>query len=141
MFEYIRRVNYYETDKMGIVHHSNYIRFMEEARVAFLDSLGCGHEKLENEGLLSPVVSVSGKYKKPLKFPDVMAVGVYIKAYNGVGLKFGYEIRNKLNGEVVFTGESEHCFTSLELGVVRLKNILPNFHGILMSAYEADKQA
>ncbi len=137
MFEYTRKANYYETDKMGIVHHSNYIRFMEEARIAFLESIGCGYDKFEKEGILSPVVGVSGKYKKPLRFPEEFTVCVYAKEYNGVGLKLGYHIKNS-SGETVFVGESEHCFTSETLGIVRLKNALPAFHDVLMKAKEAE---
>ena len=50
MKDYIRKINYYETDKMGITHHSNYIRFMEEARIDFLDQIGCGYAKMERDG-------------------------------------------------------------------------------------------
>ena len=47
MKPYTHKVNYYETDKMGITHHSNYIRWMEEARIDFLESIGFGYDKLE----------------------------------------------------------------------------------------------
>ena len=55
MNEYIHKVKYYECDRMGITHHSNYIRIMEEARVDMLDRLGYGFEKMEAEGVVSPV--------------------------------------------------------------------------------------
>ena len=60
MKPYIHKVNYYETDKMGITHHSNYVRFMEEARVDFLDQLGWSFDKLEAKGVVSPVLSLDG---------------------------------------------------------------------------------
>ena len=56
MQNYVHVVNYYETDKMGITHHSNYIRWMEEARVEFLDSIGDGFDKLEAHGVFSPAL-------------------------------------------------------------------------------------
>ena len=59
MSKYIHKVNYYETDKMGITHHSNYIRFMEEARMNFLSEIGYPMTRLEEEGITSPVVSVN----------------------------------------------------------------------------------
>ena len=46
-FSYTRKINYYETDKMGVVHHSNYIRFLEEARCRWLEELNISMEKLE----------------------------------------------------------------------------------------------
>ena len=55
-------VQYYETDKMGITHHSNYIRWMEEARIDFLSKIGWNYAKLEEEGIISPVVAVDCIY-------------------------------------------------------------------------------
>ena len=55
---YRRKVNYYECDRMGITHHSNYIRYMEEARIELLEKLGYGFDRMEAEGISSPVVSV-----------------------------------------------------------------------------------
>ena len=52
MESYKHKVNYYETDKMGITHHSNYIRFMEEARVYFLEQIGWGYDKFEEKGII-----------------------------------------------------------------------------------------
>ena len=46
MKPYIHKVQYYETDKMGITHHSNYIRWMEEARVDFMEQIGWGYDKM-----------------------------------------------------------------------------------------------
>ena len=53
-----RTINYYETDKMGIVHHSNYIRFLEEARCEFLKAIDLPYETLENNGIMIPVLEV-----------------------------------------------------------------------------------
>ena len=61
MEPYIHRVHYYETDKMGVTHHANYIRWMEEARIAFLDTLGWNFARLEQSGILSPVTGVDCK--------------------------------------------------------------------------------
>ena len=56
---YAHKVQYYETDMMGMVHHANYIRWMEEARIDFMDRLGFSYRKMEEEGVVSPVRSVS----------------------------------------------------------------------------------
>lgn len=63
MEPYLHHVQYYETDRMGITHHSNYIRWMEEARVAFLEELGWGYEKLEDMGIVSPVTQAACEFK------------------------------------------------------------------------------
>ena len=110
MFEYIHKVHYYETDKMGIVHHSNYIRWMEEARVDFLDEIGASFFDMEARGLQSPVVSVACKYRRPTRFDDRIQIQVSIGKYNGVVLKVVYEMYNETTSELACTGESEHCF-------------------------------
>ena len=71
---YLHEVKYYETDKMGVTHHSNYIRFMEEARIDWMDQLGYGFDRMEAEGIVSPVVGVSCNYKKTTTFEDIIEV-------------------------------------------------------------------
>ncbi len=61
---YKHKAQYYATDTMKIVHHSNYIRWMEEARVDMLEQMGLGYDVMEQAGVLSPVVSVECEYKK-----------------------------------------------------------------------------
>ena len=92
MKPYIHQVQYYETDRMGITHHSNYIRWMEEARVAFLEELGWGYGKLEAMGIVSPVTQVSCDFKKTTTFPDRIAIEVSIREFRGVKLFLSYLI-------------------------------------------------
>lgn len=63
MVPYDHKVQYYETDGMGIVHHSNYIRWFEEARVDLLEQLGFGYDRIEEAGYSGPVLEVSCQYK------------------------------------------------------------------------------
>ena len=65
---YRRKVFYYETDQMGIVHHSNYIRWFEEARIDYMEQLGLGYDKMEEQGIISPVLSVEASYLRMLLF-------------------------------------------------------------------------
>ena len=78
MKEYIHSVKYYETDKMGITHHSNYVRWMEEARIDFLDQIGYSYKRLEEEGIVSPVIAIDCKYKATttFDFQDLFIVNV-----------------------------------------------------------------
>ena len=76
MSRYIHKVHYYETDKMGITHHSNYIRFMEEARMNYLNETGFTMARLEAEGITSPVVSVTCDYKYPSTYDDEIGIEV-----------------------------------------------------------------
>ena len=52
---YIRKVQYYETDMMGVAHHANFIHWMEEARILFMDRLGFPYAAMEAKGIISPV--------------------------------------------------------------------------------------
>ncbi len=123
---YSRRVYYYETDKMGIMHHSNYIRIFEECRVDFLQQAGFPFSEMEARGLLMPVLSVECSYKKPLRFEDPFEVDLTITKFNGVSLYVEYTITNKDTGEICVTGSTSHCFTDEELKPVRTKKAHPD---------------
>ena len=106
---YKRKVFYYETDKMAIVHHSNYIRWMEEARVEYLAEVGTPFEKLEEMGLLCPVLGVSGEYIGMVRFGDTVTIDAQLLEFTGVRMRVGYTMY-KEDGSVCFKGESKHCF-------------------------------
>ena len=126
-FKYERKINYYETDKMGIVHHSNYIRFLEETRVEWMENADMPFAKLEERGYTIPVLGVNIEYKNHVTFDDTIIIMPYVKEYNGVRLTVGYEVINKENGKIVITGETKHCFTDKNLRPVNLKKVAPDF--------------
>lgn len=112
MYEFERVVKYYETDQMGVVHHSNYIRWFEEARVEFMRNAGISYKTMEDEGIQIPVVTVSCKYKSPAKFDDTVIVRTWINKFNGIVVEIAYEVIDKESGEVRVTGDSSHCFVN-----------------------------
>lgn len=122
-----RKINYYETDRMGVVHHSNYIRFMEEARCFWLADVGMPFEAMEEEGITIPTLGVSCTYKHHVTFGDVILIEMYTTEYTGVRMTVEYKITNKLTGELVATGETKHCFTNKELKPINLKKHAPDF--------------
>ena len=128
---YIHKVNYYETDKMGIVHHSNYIRFMEEARMQYLDDIGVSMKSIEALGITSPVVSVDCNYKHPCTYGDEIGIAVKVKQYTGVKLKLFYEMRNTHSDVVVATASSEHCFIDSTGKPVAVKKSIPQLDKVL----------
>lgn len=127
MSEYIRTVNYYETDKMGITHHSNYIRYMEEARIDFLQKMGYPMTRLEAEGVVSPVVSVDCRYKNPSTFSDELVISVSVEKYTGVKVVFAYSGVNSQTGKTVFEANSTHCFINPQGRPVSVKKNFPEF--------------
>ena len=108
MTSYKHEVKYYECDRMGITHHSNYVRFMEEARVDWMDQLGYGFDRMEAEGVVSPVVSVECVYKNPTTFKDMIDIVVEVEAMSSLKITFRYTMR--VDGDLVCTGRSTHCF-------------------------------
>lgn len=131
MHTYIHKVRYYETDKMGITHHSNYIRWMEEARVEFLDRIGYGYAKLENDGIISPVIGVECQYKHPTTFDDEVEITVGVDEFKGVRLVISYTMTNASTGDLVLTGKTMHCFTDTNGKPINLKKLFPKLDCIL----------
>ena len=128
---YKHLVQYYETDKMGCTHHSNYIRWMEEARLDFFKKIGYDYLEFEKQGLVSPVLGLNNiKYKKPSTVGDEVEIFLTIKAYNSIVLTVHYEM--KLNDVTIFEGESESCFLTLDGKMVILgEQRYPGLHHAL----------
>ena len=136
---YDHKIQYYETDKMQITHHSNYIRFMEEARMSFLDKHGYGYERMEREGVISPLVEIKCKYKKPTTFGDTIEIFVDTTDLTPVKLTISYIM--KVNDEIVCTGESVHCFLSRDGKVLSLKKIYPELYEIFYQMIKKNEVA
>ncbi len=119
------KVQYYETDMMGVTHHANYIHWMEEARIDFMDRIGFPYRRMEAEGVLSPVKSLQVNYLKPCTFGDEVEITVGVKDFNGVVITITYDMR--LEGERIFSGTSEHVFLDREGKFVRMRRVMPEF--------------
>lgn len=128
--DYGRSVNYYETDKMGIVHHSNYLRYFEEARISAMEQMGCGVKKLEDLGLIIPNVDAYGRYLVPLKFGDNFTVKMKMTEFNGVKFKLVYEIYNQEN-VLCATGHTTHCFVNEDMRPVSVKRSHKDIYEIM----------
>ena len=122
---YARKVQYYETDQMGVVHHSNYIRWMEEARIDFLEQAGIPYHKLEEAGVMVPVLSCSCRFKKPLRFAQSFTVVAQLVEFNGVRFRVEYEIYNGEAKAPAAFGETEHCFANADLKPIRIEKRYP----------------
>lgn len=129
---YQHTVHYYETDKMGITHHSNYIRWMEEARIAFLAEIGWDFVRLEAAGIVSPVTAVDCKYKQSTVFSEVVNITVSVEEFRGVKLKLAYLMENA-EGKTVCEAHSEHCFLDQKGMPLRLKKEHPDFYDTLIA--------
>ena len=132
-FKYERKINYYETDKMGIVHHSNYIRFLEEARCRWMEQKDISMEKMEGMGLTIPTLEVYCKYKYHVTSGDIIVIIPKIVEFNGVRMTLSYKIVDKKTGKEVVEAESKHCFTDKTLKPINLKK---KYEGIYREFYD-----
>lgn len=96
-------VRYYETDQMGIVHHSNYIRYFECGRNAMLKEMDMPMEKVEASGVMMAVVAVDAKYKVPAKLGDTLRIVSIIDTPPTAKVVVKTEIYNQ-NEQLVCTG-------------------------------------
>lgn len=130
MENYRHKIQYYETDKMGITHHSNYVRIMEETRVDMMEKMGYGYDRMEAEGVMSPVMSVSLEYKKPTTYPDI--VEVELRVANMGHYKITFDYRMTVGGVLVCHATSMHCFLDSATGrPVVIEERFPEFYKIL----------
>lgn len=123
---YQHLAQYYETDQMGIIHHSNYIRWFEEARIDYMNQIGLTYKKMEDEGIISPVLEVNCQYLNMMYFDDLATIKVKVTDYTGVRFAFEYEIYNQ-NNKLCTTGTSRHCFMTRDGKPVSLKRTKPEF--------------
>lgn len=111
MEPYIRQAKYYETDQMGIIHHSNYIRWMEEARIDVLDQLGYPYRRFEEMGYMSPVLHAECDYKKSVRFGDEVKIIVSLQDFGKVKFTLRYDMYNMTEGGVLSaSGTTTRCF-------------------------------
>ena len=107
------RVNYKDTDQMGIVHHSNYIVYYEMARVEALREWGMPYSEMEKSGIISPILEVGSKYIQPAYFDEVLTVRVIVEEMPMVRLKVRYELYNEA-GTLINTGHTWLGFLDAE---------------------------
>ena len=112
------RVRYAETDKMGYVYYGNYAIYYEVARVESLRQLGFAYSKLEDMGMMMPVIESKFRYLKPAIYDELLTIKVTIPTLPGARIQFIYEIRNKDN-ELINTGETTLVFIEIASGKPR----------------------
>lgn len=130
--EYTRAINYYETDKMGIVHHSNYIRYFEEARIFAMEQMNCSVKMLEDLGLIIPNVDAYAKYLVPLRFGDTCRINFKLTEFNGVKFRCEYELYNQ-DDILCSTGFTTHCFVNENIRPISIKRSHPDIFEKLKS--------
>lgn len=136
---YKRRANYYETDMMGIVHHSNHIRYFEEARLDYMKSFGCDVLEMEKEGIIIPNVDAYAKYYIPVRFGEEVDIEVSLTTFNGIKMEYTFTMR-KQNGELAAEGHTMHCFVKSNFRPISLKKAFPEYYQKLLAHLEPKEE-
>ena len=123
-----REINYYETDKMQVVHHSNYIRYLEECRMDFMRQIGFDYAKMEQSGIMVPVLSVSCNYKNPARFVESICIVPNVERMHGVKYEMSYRIYSEDFSVLHNEAASSHCFVDLDFKPIRLKKEYPELY-------------
>ena len=125
---YYHTVQYYETDAMAVVHHSNYIRWFEEARLDYLKQAGYPYSTMEEKGLMIPVLGVSCEYRKAVHFGETVRLETEIVKFNGLKFTVVYEIYDKERQSLHAKGSTEHCFLTKDFKPVPIKKQEPELY-------------
>lgn len=95
------RVRYGETDQMGVVYHGNYPQYLEIGRVEWLRGMGISYKKLEESGIILPVISLNINFKKSALYDDLITVETILKKTPSVKIEFDYKIFNENNDVLI----------------------------------------
>ena len=110
--DYKFRVSYPDTDKMGTMHHANYVKYYEAARWELLRSIGVSYKSVEEAGVMCPVIRMNFKFIKTTHYDELLTVRTTIKAIKGVRIWFTYHLYNEQN-ELINEAETEIAFVGL----------------------------
>lgn len=112
-FETKIRVEYHHTDQMGIVHHSNYVKFFEVARTEWLRAIGLTYAEMERRGVMMPIVEVQVRYRQPAYYDELIAVTAFVEEMPMARMNFKYEIRGE-DGREIASGSTTLGFIDRE---------------------------
>lgn len=130
---YRRQVNYYETDKMAVVHHSNYARYLEECRIDLLNYYGLPFEKLEEMGYMIPVLELHSQFKESIRFGETILIIPKLEKVTPVKFYFSYEIYDEAMTSLKHIAQSTHCFLDKDFKPVSLKKCQPELYEKLVA--------
>ena len=106
-------MEYHHTDQMGIVHHSNYIKFFEVARTEWLRAAGLTYAEMERRGVMMPIVDVAVKYRNPALYDELISVTAYVDEPPMARMTFRYEVRGE-DGRDIASGSTTLGFIDKE---------------------------
>jgi len=106
------RTLYVDTDRSGVVYHSNYLIYFELGRTSLMRDAAYPYKDIEQDGYVYPIIQVGVDYFKPLVYDDPMYIHTRPSALERVKLRFDYLITHLETGEIVCKGFTRHCATN-----------------------------
>lgn len=118
-------VRYYETGKMGFVHHSNYFNWFDLAQEKLISDVGFNYAKIEEMGLRYIPVHQSCDYLTPVYYLDELIIKISLQEIKGIKMSFAYEIIRTADAKIVAKGKSEHILVDENLRPVIIRRVIP----------------
>ena len=128
---------YAETDQMGIIHHSNYPKWFEAGRTDFFKKLGVRYSKIEEKGVLLPLIDLKCTFKSPARYEDEILVRTQLIDMSCVRLTFSYEVYKKDEMILIASGETSHAWTDKLLKPVNIQKKMPELYHLLNEALQS----
>ena len=126
---------YYETDQMGVIHHVNYVKWMEEARNKYLMSVGIYLGEFNKNNIHMAVLSQKVDYKKYIKFNEKIKITCGCNKLSTTKMTFTYNFYNE-NGILCAIGETEHCFVNEKIEPIVFKKEFPTEYNNIIETIE-----
>lgn len=114
------KVRFVETDMMGVVHHSNYFRWFEMARVEYLRQAGVLLNDLMDDNIVFPITDVDCKYRMSARFDDSILIEAVLTEVSKVKMVFTYRVVREHDGALLATGRTQNAFTNKQGKIIRL---------------------
>lgn len=127
-------VRYAETDRMGIVHHSNYPIWFEAGRMDFFQKIGASYTGIEGQGILLPLIRLQCSFKQAIRFGEKIIVRTGLTKISAVKTEFSYEIYQAGDDKLLSSGITVHAWTDQNLKPVVPAKILPKVYELLRQA-------
>jgi acyl-CoA thioester hydrolase len=109
-YTYRHRVRYRECDPMGVVYHTHYLDFFEYARTEALREMGLAYKRLEDQGIIMPVIDLGMEFKAPAHYDDVLEITAFFAEVPRVRVPVTYEVRRVVDEALIATGHVTLCF-------------------------------
>ncbi len=128
------KVRYHETDQMGVVYHTNYLNWFEIGRTELIRELGMTYRKIEEKGIILPLLEAEMKFKRPARYDDTICIRTRIAEYSPVRMHFESEIHLETeDGPLLVNGATKHVWLDRNWKPVRIDKEAAELYDLIRS--------